>query len=338
MKKIMNTIGVDVSKDYLDAYNYCLKEHKQFHNGIPGIKKLIKWVRSSKVELDDVLFCFEHTGLYSIPLAEYLNGQALLFAMVPGLEIKRSLGMVRGKNDKIDSIQIAKYAYLRKDEIKPTELPSGSITKIKRLLSFRDRLVRQRAQYKGTINEFKAFLKAGENEVLFKTHNDMIKAFDKQIYKVEAELLYEIKRDPKISETYKLVTSVKGVGFVLGLHFIAYTKCFTCFDSWRKFACYSGIAPFDHQSGKSVSPKKVNPMANKRIKGLLSNAATTSVRFNPEMKAYNERRLKMGKNKLSTQNIIRNKIVSRVFAVVKRGSPYVDTMLYAKQEYHYSDN
>jgi len=70
-------------------------------------------------------------------------------------------------------------------------------------------------------------------------------------------------------------------------------------------------------------------MANKRMKGLLSNAATTSIRYNPEMKAYNERRLKMGKNKLSTQNIIRNKIVSRVFAVVKRGTPYVDTMQFA---------
>jgi len=256
MKKILNTIGVDVSKDYLDAYDYCSKEHIQFHNGIPGIKKLIKWVRNYNGGFANVLFCFEHTGLYSIPLAEYFHEHGILFVMVPGLEIKRSLGMVRGKHDKIDSIQIAKYAFLRKEEIKPTVLPSGSITKIKRLLSLRDRLVRQRAQYKGTIKELKVFLRASDNKILFKTHQQMIKAFDKQILKVEKELIDEVKRDPKIDETYKLVTSVKGVGFVLGLSFIAYTKCFTCFDNWRKFACYSGIAPFDHQSGKSLSPRK----------------------------------------------------------------------------------
>jgi len=329
MKKILNTIGVDVSKDHLDAYNYCLDEHKQFHNGIPGIKKLLKWVRCSEDGLNGVLFCFEHTGLYSIPLAEYLSGQKIPFAMVPGLEIKRSLGMVRGKNDKIDSYQIAKYAFLRKEEIRPTILPSKSITKIKRLRSLRDRLGRQRAQYKGNIKEIKSILKTKGNEVLFKTHQFMIKAFDEQIIRIANELKSEVHNDPKIAETYKLVTSVKGVGFVIGLSFIAYTKCFTCFDTWRKFACYSGIAPFDHQSGKSISPKRVNPMANERLKGLLSNAATTCVRFNPEMKAFNERRLKMGKNKLSTQNIIRNKIVSRVFAVVKRGTPYVETMKYA---------
>ena len=327
--KILNTIGVDVSKDYLDAFNYRLGEHRQFHNGIHGIKKLIKWVCEQEKGLAGILFCFEHTGLYSIPLAEYLNCQKIRFVMVPGLEIKRSLGMVRGKNDKIDAHQIAKYAFLRKEEIQPTILPSDSITKIKRLLSLRDKLVRQRAQYKGTIKEFKSILKTKGNELLFKIHERMSKAFDKQIRKVEQELMDEVEKDPKVHATYKLVTSVKGVGFVLGLSFIAHTKCFTCFDNWRKFACYCGIAPFDHQSGKSISPKRINPMANKKMKGLLSNAATTSIRFNPEMKAYNERRLKMGKNKLSTQNIIRNKIVSRVFAVVKRGTPYVDTMQFA---------
>jgi transposase len=327
--EILNTIGVDVSKDTLDAFNYCLGEHKQFNNRLAGIKKLVKWVVNIEGELGNVLFCFEHTGLYSIHLAEYLDDQKILFAMVPGLEIKRSLGIVRGKNDKIDSYQIAKYAFLRKDEIQPTILPTDSITKIKRLLSLREKLVRQRAQYKGTIKEFKNVLKTKGNEVLFKVHNQMIKALDKRIDEVEKELTAKVKSDPKIYATYELITSVKGVGFVLGLSFIAYTKCFTCFDNWRKFACYSGIAPFDHQSGKSISPKRINPMANKKIKSLLSNAATSSVRYNPEIKAYYQRRLEMGKNKMSTLNIIRNKIVSRVFAVVKRGTPYVDTMNYA---------
>ena len=70
-------------------------------------------------------------------------------------------------------------------------------------------------------------------------------------------------------------------------------------------------------------------MANKRIKTLLSNAATTSIQFNPEMRLYYERRISEGKSKMSTQNIIRNKIVSRVFAVIRRGTPFVDTLGYA---------
>jgi hypothetical protein len=40
-------------------------------------------------------------------------------------------------------------------------------------------------------------------------------------------------------------------------------------------------------------------------------------------------RIEMGKNKISTINIIRNKLIARIFAVVKRQTPYVDTMKFA---------
>jgi transposase len=51
--------------------------------------------------------------------------------------------------------------------------------------------------------------------------------------------------------------------------------------------------------------------------------------YNPEMKRYYKRRVSEGKNKISTLNVIRNKIISRMFAVVNRGSGYVDLMKYA---------
>jgi len=46
------------------------------------------------------------------------------------------------------------------------------------------------------------------------------------------------------------------------------------------------------------------------------------------MKAYFERRKKEGKNEMSTMNIIRNKLLARIFAVVNRGAPYVNTCKY----------
>jgi len=47
------------------------------------------------------------------------------------------------------------------------------------------------------------------------------------------------------------------------------------------------------------------------------------------MKAYYKKRLDKGKHKMSTLNIIRNKLLSRAFAVAGRGTPFVDTMKYA---------
>jgi len=99
---------------------------------------------------------------------------------------------------------------------------------------------------------------------------------------------------------------------------------FRGFEDSRKFACYAGIAPFEKQSGTSLKMKsRVSHYANKKIKSLLNLSASTAVQSDPELKAYYQRRVENGKSKMSTLNIIRNKIVHRIFAVVKRGTPYV---------------
>jgi transposase len=219
---------------------------------------------------------------------------------------------------------------LRREEIKEYMLPSKDILKLKSLLSLRERMVKHRASYQGALKELKTFYKKNSNPQLFKAQETLIKQITVQIKKVEDEMMDIIGKDPELSKLYGLATSVKGVGMVIGITLIVYTNCFTAFDTWRQFATYVGIAPFEDESGTSrKKPRRVSHMANKRIKTLLSNAATTSIQFNPEMRLYYERRISEGKSKMSTQNIIRNKIVSRVFAVIRRGTPFVDTLGYA---------
>jgi len=331
MGNYSNAIGIDVSKNKLDVYDYNLKVHMESENKDAGFKKMLSWARKNHGKnLKKVIICFEHTGLYSLPLAIFLAKKEMPHAIVPGLEIKRCLGMVRGKNDKIDAYQIARYAYLRREEIKEYKLPSRDILKLKSLLSLRERMVKHRATYQGNLKELNNFFTKRDNPQLFKSQEKLNKEISQEISKVEKAMLDIIEKDPEIKRLYHLATSVKGVGLVIGITVIVYTNCFTAFDTWRQFATYVGIAPFEHESGTSIKkPKRINHMANKRIKALLSNAATTSIQFNPEMKQYYEKRISQGKSKMSTQNIIRNKIVSRIFAVIKRGTPYVDTLRYA---------
>ncbi len=108
------------------------------------------------------------------------------------------------------------------------------------------------------------------------------------------------------------------------------TNNFKKFDNWRKFASYSGIAPFSYQSGTSIKGRtKVSHLANKKVKALIHLCAISAIQHNPEMKKYYLKRIKTGKSKMSTINIIRNKLIARVFAVIKRQTPYVDTMKFA---------
>lgn len=111
---------------------------------------------------------------------------------------------------------------------------------------------------------------------------------------------------------------------------IVFTEGFKKFDCWRKFASYCGTAPFPNSSGSSIRGRtKISNLANKKIKSLLDLCAKSSIQFNEEMKAYYNKRIAQGKNKMSTINVIRNKILARIFAVINRQSPYVNLMKYA---------
>ena len=48
-----------------------------------------------------------------------------------------------------------------------------------------------------------------------------------------------------------------------------------------------------------------------------------AVRHDRELKAYFDRKVSEGKNKMAVINAVRNKLISRVFATVERGTPFV---------------
>lgn len=329
--KILDTVGIDMSKLNFDVRIHSTQSYAQFENSNNGFKKLLNWTyKNSSFSSENIFFVFEHTGLYSHKIAVYLTKKKVPFALVPGLEIKRSLGLARGKDDKVDATNIAKYAYRLRDEIKPYELPLEQIQTLKRLLSLRDRFVKQRSGFKASLKEQKLFLVKKENHLLFKSQEKIINYLTKQIETIEEEMMEIIKSDKRLNELFRLIISIKGIGKQTALFMIAYTHGFTKFKNWRKFAAYSGIAPFPNLSGTSIRGKtKVSNLANKKIKSLFDLCAKSAIQCNPEMKIYYNKRVDEGKNKMSTINIIRNKLLSRVFAVVNRSSPYVDTMKYA---------
>jgi len=329
--KILDTIGIDMSKLTFDVRIHSSQAYVQFKNSKTDFKELLKWsFKNSAFSKENILFIFEHTGLYSHQLAVYLTEQKVPFALVPGLEIKRSLGIARGKDDKVDATKIALYGYRLRDELNPYKLPTTQVLSIKRLLSLRERLVKQRAGFKASFKEQKRVLILNKNKTLFDVQEKMIAYLTKQINDVEKQMITLIKCDDKLKKQYELITSIKGLGMQSTLFIIAYTSGFTKFKNARKFASYIGIAPFPNTSGTSlIGRTKVSHLANKKIKSLLDMCSKSAIQHNPEMKKYYEKRVAEGKNKMSTLNIIRNKLVARIFAVVERGSIYIDIMKYA---------
>jgi len=329
--KIKETIGIDISKSTFDTRIHSNQKHKRFQNSPRGFKELIDWVfKNTKVQKSGTLFVFEHTGLYSLGLSVFLTKKNILFSLVPGLEVKRSLGISRGKDDKVDASRIALYGHRSRDEIEPTVLPSNALMALKNLLSLRDRLVKQRAGFKASYKEQHRVLDKKENKTLLEIQKKMIDCLTDQIDTVQKEMGAIVKKNERLDQIYGLITGIKGIGPQTALYMIVYTNGFTKFKTWRKFAAYCGTAPFPNSSGTSIIGRtKVSHLAYKKIKSLLDMCAKSAIQNNPEMKRYYQKRVEEGKNKMSTINVIRNKLLARIFAVVERKTPYVDFMKYA---------
>jgi transposase len=107
MKTNLRFIGIDVSKDTLDIGIYSEEEKSTvIKNNKKAILKYFNTLLSNK-NVSHV--CIENTGKYSWVLMELLPELDCYFYVVNPLHLKRSLGLIRGKNDKIDAIRIAEF-------------------------------------------------------------------------------------------------------------------------------------------------------------------------------------------------------------------------------------
>lgn len=325
--KINNYVGIDVSKNTLD---FCvIKDGKKqcsitIENAPKQIKHLInQLIKKHGGNAKDFIFCMEYTGIYNMFLLEHLQSIGALIWLESGIHIKRSLGMVRGKNDKVDAFRIAMFAFTNRHDIKLWIPPRDIIKNLRALLAQRIRLVKAKHQLMIPVKEQKIFTEKKLIKKLEQNIHPVLKIIQKQLKEIEIEIFKLIKEDNKLNELYQKITSIKGLSLVTAAHIIATTNEFIGISNAKKFACYAGVVPFEHTSGTSIRGRsRVSQMANKHIKTLLHMSALVGIRHNEEFKEYYERRIKEGKNKMSVINMIRNKIILRIYACVRENRLY----------------
>ena len=321
---LKNFVGIDISKTYFDAAlvkveNPSQITHQQFSQNREGFLKMEQWLKQQDVILDEAtLFCMEYTGLYNTGLVNYLvKNKAKLWVEMP-LRIKKAGGLERGSDDKTAAIKIAWYALRHTDKIKLWQPVDTNIEKIKNLIAQRDRIVNAITQLTVPLNELKECGCDNEAKDMEKIQKPALTALQKTKTAIEAVIQETVQADEQINKKVQWVQSIKGIGPVTAIALLVYTKGFDAFSNAKELACYCGLAPFKKKSGTSVRSKPgVSPFANKKLKKLLHLCALSAVVHDSELKKYFERKVTEGKNKMSVLNAVRNKLVHRVFAVIR---------------------
>lgn len=317
-------IGVDISKDTLD---YCtlkkdtvdVVEKDVVYNEKNAINKWLKYFDSSKV-----VFALEHTGHYGADLVNCLGEKGFVFYLINPLDLKRSLGIQRGKTDVKDAYRIAEYAIVNKHKLNPYQLPTEHLNKLKALLTARERFVKISVQIQNSLKANEILNGSIDLKMLINEEKKQLGNIQKSIKNIETEMQKIIQQNKELKSTYQKITKVIGVGPVIAMKCIVETANFTKFDNPRKFSCHCGLAPFPYQSGSSIKGKtKTHFLRDKSLKAILVKGAISAIRHDPQIKTYYNRKIAEGKHHMSVKNAVANKLALRIFAVAKRKEPFV---------------
>lgn len=320
-------IGVDVSKASIDTTvfdpdfgNY---SHDSFLNKSLGFRTFESWLEQFGVSPDETLVCMEHTGLYIVSLCDFLRKRGFKFSVVNPLHIKRSMGLQRVKSDKRDSYIIAQYASKFTDQLPINVLEDKEMLALKMLNSHRERLLRQILALEKVTVELTDTLEKDLIKEIVKDNESLLKILKAKLKTAEGSIREKIKSHEQMDRNYELIRTIPGIGDQVATHMILCTYNFSRLTDPRKFGSYAGVVPNSYESGTSLKGKpRVSPFANRKMKSLLHMAALTAVKRDGDLKQYYERRVSEGKSKMSVLNAVRNKLIHRMYSVIKRQTPY----------------
>ncbi len=332
MKKI--SIGIDFSKKTFDATVLRREDdrfqelgYNKFNNDSKGFREFEKWVKNTLKPTPEAkdksswIFCGEHTGVYSIGLCDYLAKKKYFMWLESALVIHRKCGIVREKNDRIDSSRIARYALTNySDEIKAYSLDSQDMKKLKSLYAAhvmltKDKVAKNNQLKSGALDDSPCARK------LILSQLDSVK---KTLNKIDREIEKLLKESEEFSHTYEILKSFKGVGFVTIAALTIKTRNFQNMTDSKELGCYIGVVPHRKQSGTSID----KPARTSRYRDGSTNALITAcvnsaiVHDNPVIRPYYDRLVARGVHPYKAKNNCKFKVINVLLAMVRNHTPF----------------
>ncbi len=309
--------GIDLSQKKFDVCTLSSaqkEKHSIVKNNFNGIVSFLESIPKNS------LICCEHTGVYGDLMLFLANQMGIEIVFVPGYEIRYSLGLRKGKTDKIDAKKILEYCIRFNDKLKITKFLEEDIHELREIFRLRMQLVKER---KMLLTHEKGKKHQAFNSIkVSRSIQSVLEILSTTIKDLEKDIEMLITNRQELKRNYELITSIKGIGSITACDLIVKTGNFRTLDSHRKAASYAGVCPFPNSSGKMVKKARVSSMADKELKSLLFLCSLVAVRANPEYNLYFQRKKLEGKPYFLIMNNIANKLLRTVYSIVESGEKY----------------
>lgn len=264
------TIGVDVSKDTLDAHRHPHGDRRRFANDAAGFKALIAWIANPVSRV-----VFEPTGPYHGALERALADAGLPIVKVNPRQARRfaeATGKL-AKTDRLDAAMLARMGAVLELEFRPA--PSPALAELKELHMAREALVKDRTAAKNRSKHLGLLL-------LKRQIADRLKQIERQIVAIEAEIEQRIKADAEMSKRFDILTSIPGIARLTAFVLLIEMPELGNLEPGQA-ASLSGLAPIARQSGRWTGKAFIKG-GRAKVRQALYMPALVACRVNPDFK------------------------------------------------------
>jgi len=273
VEKMQNdTIGVDVSKDHLDAHRLADSASRRFANDKCGRKAFVKWCAETPI----VRVVFEPTGPYHRAFEHALGAAGVPFVKVNPCQARRfaeAIGKL-AKTDRLDAATLARMGAMLELKTRPPR--SEALLKLKELHLAREALVKDRTAAKNRAKVLTA--------PLLKRHNaQRLEQIKRHIAAIEAEILKQVRTDPELAQRFAILTSIPGLSALTAFALLIEMPELGALEPGQA-ASLAGLAPMTRQSGR-WSGRAFIRGGRAEVRQAVYMPALVAARFNPDMNA-----------------------------------------------------
>lgn len=309
----MNIIGLDISKDTIDATLHKTNgsiHYIKFKNNDDGLKQFRLWIKGNRIR--KAYIGMEATGIYYEKAADMLSSYYTVY-VINSLKIKDygKSRFNRTKTDKADSNLIADYIKRHQDTLIPYQIPKNKA--LQKLINLKNQLHQHQKQIKNRLH-------STEEDFIRNIHQDLIDTIQDKMEQVKIAISEQIKKQTD-NNHYRNLQTIPSIGKdTASVLYAQLTE--KHFKTANQFVSYAGLSPAIIQSGTSVRGRgRLSRYGNRRLKSTLYMPALCAYRFNAFPKLINNLK-KAGKPKMVIIVAIMRKLAKLAYYIVKTGQPY----------------
>ena len=265
-----HTVGVDISKRHLDAYQLPGEKAATFANDAAGFKALIAWIGTPIACL-----AYEATGPYhrdfeqallqaQLPLAKVNPWQARRFAQATG---------ERAKTDAVDARMLAAMAATL--ALRPTPLLSRRQRALRDLQTAKNALLRQRTAGLNRSQHLR-------DPLLKRQHTTQLNMLNRHLKAIDAKIQQLIAAEPILARKAEIIASIPALAANTAANLLAEMPELGALSN-KAAASLAGLAPIARESGAWQGRRFIQG-GRHPVRRLLYMPAVAAVRCNPDLK------------------------------------------------------